>query len=246
MPITEHETFKASVIKTPSGKTVLDFGQNIAGYVEFKITAKAGHKIKLHFGEMLDSSGEFTQKNIQCSNKKKTTPLQQVIYTCKDGINEYKTRFAIFGFQYVLVETDTEIKPEDYTAIAVYSDLEDTLKFDSSNELLNKFVECTRWSTKNNSADIPTDCPTRERHGWTGDIQIFFKTAGYLFNYAPFIRKLYNDMIDEQKKNGCFKQISPNGGVDFYMQTMDGSPGWSDAGVILPYRLYKLFGEKKY
>ncbi|MCF0142342.1 MAG: family 78 glycoside hydrolase catalytic domain, partial [Parasporobacterium sp.] len=246
VPICEHETFKPTLITTPSGKTVLDTGQNIAGYAAFKINAKAGQKIKLRFGELLDDKGEFTQVNIQCANKKKTTPLQQVIYTCKEGMNEYKTSFAIFGFQYILVESEAPFSPEDFTAIAVYSDLEDTLKFNCSNELLNKFVECTRWSAKNNSADVPTDCPTRERHGWTGDIQIFFTTAGYLFNYAPFIKKFLNDMLDEQRPNGCFRQISPNGGVDFYMQTMDGSPGWSDAGVLLPYRLYKMFGEKAF
>ena len=99
--------------------------------------------------EMLDRNGEFTQTNIQCANKKRTkvTPLQQVFYTCKDGVNEYKTKFAIFGFRYVLIETDATWKPEDFTAIAVYSDMEETGFFDSSNELLNKFVTATKWST---------------------------------------------------------------------------------------------------
>ena len=248
VPVTEHEKFSVkNVITTPNGAKVLDFGQNIAGYLSFSLNAKKGQKIKLRFGEMFDENGEFTQKNVQCRNKKgtKITPLQQVEYYCKNGLNEYKTKFAIFGFQYVLIETDVEWKNEDFTAVAVYSDMEETVSFDSSNRLLNKLVEATRWSAKNNHADVPTDCPTRERHGWTGDAQIFCNTAAYLFNYAPFARKYVSDMIDGQRKNGKFRQITPKGGIDFYMDFMDGSAGWSDAGVLIPYRIYKRYGDKK-
>lgn len=248
VPVTEHERFTVKqVVTTPGGAKVLDFGQNIAGYISFAVTAKRGQKIKLRFGEMFDENGEFTQKNFQCANKKRTkvTPLQQIEYFCKDGLNEYKTKFAIFGFQYVLIESDAEWKKEDFTAIAVYSDMEETLSFDSSNELLNKLVEATRWSAKNNHADVPTDCPTRERHGWTGDAQIFCNTASYLFNFAPFAGKYVSDMVDGQRKNGKFRQITPKGGIDFYMNFMDGSAGWSDAGVLIPYRIYKRYGDKK-
>ena len=248
VPVTEHERFSAvNIITTPSGAKVLDFGQNIAGYISFAVNAKKGQKIKLRFGEMFDENGEFTQKNFQCANKKRTrvTPLQQIEYYCKDGLNEYKTKFAVFGFQYVLIESDVEWKKEDFTAVSVCSDMEETLSFDSSNELLNKLVQATRWSAKNNHADVPTDCPTRERHGWTGDAQIFCNTAAYLFNYAPFARKYVRDMIDGQRKNGKFRQITPKGGIDFYMDFMDGSAGWSDAGVLIPYRIYKRYGDKK-
>ena len=116
-------------------------------------------------------------------------------YTCKEGENHYKTSFAIFGFQLVQIETDVDWKPEDFTAIAVYSDMEQRTFFDSSNELLNRLVESTLWSARNNSADIPTDCPTRERHGWTGDAQIFFNTAAYLLDYAAFARKFEQDPL---------------------------------------------------
>ncbi len=243
VPVTEHERFAPTLITTPSGKKVLDFGQNIAGYIEFSLTAKQGQRVLLRLGEMLDDHGELTLKNIQCVSKKKATPLQQVDYTCKEGENHYKTKFAIFGFQYVLVETDVDFTPEDFTAIAVYSDLETTARFDSSNPLLNQFVRNTLWSAKNNSADVPTDCPTRERHGWTGDSQLFAVTAGYLMNYIPFARKHIRDLTDWQRKDGCFPQIAPAGGVDFYMDAMNGSVGWADAGVLIPYRYWKLFGD---
>lgn len=242
--VTEHETFKPEMIVAPSGKILLNFKQNIAGYVEFKVNTKGGEKITLRCGEMLDENGELTLKNIQCSSKKKTTPLQKIEYICKNGENHYKTKFAIFGFQYVEVDTSLEINPNDFTAIAVYSDLEETGKFDSSNELLNQFVKNTMWSLKNNSADVPTDCPTRERHGWTGDSQIFCESAGYLMNYIPFAKKHLNDVFDWQRKDGCLPQIAPAGGVDFYMYTMNGSVGWADAGVLIPYRYWKLFGDE--
>ena len=243
VPVTEHERLSAKLLTTPSGKTVLDFGQNIAGYAEFTVNAHAGQTITLRFGELLDETGEFTQKNIQCSNKKITTPLQQVIYTCKEGLNHYKTTFAIFGFQYILVEADVPFTSEDFTAIAVYSDLERTGWFESSNPLLNKFVENTVWSAKNNHADLPTDCPTRERHGWSGDAQIFCSTASFLFDYEPMAEKFLNDMYDWQKPNGKLPQIAPAGGVDFYMAVMNGSVGWADAGVIMPYVLWKRYGD---
>ncbi len=244
VPVVEREQFTPTVITTPSGKTVLDFGQNIAGYIEFTLNAKAGEKVFLRFGELLDADGEFTQKNIQCATKNRATPLQQVIYTCKDGENRYKTRFAVFGFQYALLETDADWKPEDFTAIAVYSDLEQTGFFESSNELLNQFVQNTVWSSKGNFLDVPTDCPTRERHGWTGDSQIFFDTASYLFDFAAFTRKHLNDVFDWQKKDGNLPQIAPEGGVDFYMATLNGSPGWSDVGILTPYRFWKKYGDK--
>ena len=246
VPVTEHESFKPTIIKTPKGATVLNFGQNIAGYIAFKVKARAGQKIKLRFGETFDKDGEFTQTNIQCANKKRTkvTPLQEITYITKEGVNEYKTKFAVFGFQYALIETDVDFTPEDFTAIAVYSDMQETLRFSCSNELINKFVESTRWSSKNNHLDVPTDCPTRERHGWTGDAQIFCDTASYLFDYAAFARKYACDMRDGQKKNGVFRQITPSGGTDFYMSPMDGSAGWSDAGVLIPYRIFKRYADR--
>ena len=233
--VTEKERFKPETIKTPSGKTILDFGQNFAGIIEFNIKAKKGQRVFLRFGELLDKDGEFTQKNIQVSNKRITTPLQQIEYICKDGENRYKTTFAIFGYRYVLVETDVEFTADDFTGVAVYSDMEQTGFFECSNKLLNKFVDATVWSTKSNSADLPTDCPTRERHGWTGDAQIFFPSASYLFDYATFAKKYLTDVYDWQTKDGKLPQIAPQGGTDFFMVMMNGSVGWADAGIIIPY-----------
>lgn len=244
VPVTEHERFTPELITTPGGKTVLDFGQNIAGYAAFTLNARAGQRVFLRFGEMLNAEGEFTQDNIQTHFKGKTSPLQQVEYFCKEGLNEYKTRFAVFGFRYVLVETDAAFRPEDFTAVAVYSDMEQTGFFESDHELLNRFFAATVWSAKGNHLDIPTDCPTRERHGWTGDAQLFFETAGYLFDFAAFTRKYLRDMYDWQQKDGKLPHIVPDGGADSFMKPMNGSVGWADAGILMPYRFWKLFGDE--
>ncbi len=245
VPVTEHERLRGRIITTPSGRKVIDFGQNIAGYITFTLNAHDGDVVSLRFGELIGNDGEFTQENIQCRSKKRTTPLQRVIYTCKEGVNDYKTRFAVFGFQYVLVETDVPFTESDFTAVAVYSDMTRSGWFSSSSPLLDRFVENTVWSAKNNHLDLPTDCPTRERHGWTGDAEIFAPTASYLFSYLPMSDKFLRDMYDWQKRNGRLPQIAPAGGVDFYMYTMNGSVGWSDAGIIIPYVMWKKYGDRR-
>ena len=243
VPMSEHEQFPAKLLTTPAGKTVLDFGQNVAGFLSFELTANAGDTLTLYFGELLEN-GEFTQRNID-PNKKHDKPFQKLEYVCKDGLNRYKTKFAIFGFQYVLIEANVPVKPEQFTAVAVYSDMENTLSFQSDHTLLNRFVEATRWSTKNNSADVPTDCPTRERVGWTGDAQIFYNTAAYLFDYAAFGRKYIRDMADSQHKSGSFTQCAPRCAMHRYMDVLDSSAGWADAGVLIPYRMWKRYGDDR-
>ena len=245
VPVTEHERFTPAVTKAPNGKYLLDFGQNLAGWVEFTVSARVGQRMVWRFGELLDADGNLTLKNIQLSRKSVTTPLQQIEYTCGEGINHYKTAFAVFGFQYAEVETDVALRAEDVAAIAVYSDLEPTGTFSSSNALLDQFFKATVWSAKGNHLDVPTDCPTRERHGWTGDAQIFARTACYLFDFAPFARKYEADLTDAQHRNGCFPQIAPVGGVDPYMNPMDGSAGWSDAGVLIPWVVYRQYGDRR-
>ena len=240
VPVTEHERFHPVITTAPNGKKILDFGQNIAGYVAFSVDARIGSRMVWRFGEMLDETGNLTQKNIQLSNKKKTTPLQKLDITLGEGRNDYHTTFAVFGFQYAEVETDVELDPERIEAIAVYSDLERTGDFTCSNPLLNRLFDATLWSAKGNHLDIPTDCPTRERHGWTGDAQLFFMTASYLFDFAPFARKYLHDVFDWQKKNGRLPHITPDGGADFYMWTMNGSVGWSDVGVLIPWRYAEI------
>ena len=241
VPVTEHEAFHPTITTAPNGKKLLDFGQNMAGYVRFALNARLGQRMVWRFGEMLDEAGNLTQRNIQLSRKGYTTPLQRIDYTCGEGLNEYSTTFAVFGFRYAEVEGNVALDSAAVEAVAVYSDLERTGDFSCSHQLLNQLFEATLWSAKGNHLDIPTDCPTRERHGWTGDAQLFFTTAAYLFDFAPFARKYLHDVFDWQRRNGRLPHIVPEGGADFYMWTMNGSVGWSDVGVLIPWRYADIY-----
>lgn len=235
----------ASVIKTPGGKTILDFEQNMSGYIAFSLNAKAGQKINITLGELIGDDGELTLKNVQCVFKGKPSPIQEIHYTCKDGLNEYKPKFFYGGFRYAQIETDVPFDKDDFTAIAVYSAFEETAKFESSNELINKFYKNTLWSLKSNSTDYPSDCPTRERMGWTGDSEVFFNTASYMVNYAPFARKHVRDIFDRQWKSGRLPQIAPYAHEDWFMWVMNGSVGWACAGVYIPLYYYEKYGDDR-
>ena len=244
--VKEHEHFQpVEKITTPGGQTVLRFPQNLCGYLAFRLYAHAGQQIHIRLGEMLDDAGEFTQKNIQCVTHGKPSPLQEFTYTCREGLNEYRPKFFYGGFQYALIETDIPFELHDFTQIALYSDLEFTSAFHCSNPLINNFVEATTWSLKSNSVDIPSDCPTRERMGWTGDSQVFFGTASYLADYAAFARKHLRDVFDRQWKNGKLPQIAPYANEDWFMAPMNGSVGWADVGILMPWRFYLKYGDRR-
>ncbi len=244
--VKENETFlPINVIKTPKGKTILEFEQNLSGYIAFSLNAKAGQKIHITLGELIDSDGELTLKNIQCIFKGKPSPLQEIDYICKDGLNEYKPKFFYGGFKYAQIDTDVHFEKGDFKAVAVYSAFEETSKFECSNELINKFYHNTLWSLKSNSTDFPSDCPTRERMGWTGDSEVFFNTASYMVNYAPFARKHVRDIFDRQWKSGRLPQIVPYAHEDWFMWVMNGSVGWACAGVYIPLYYYEKYGDDR-
>ena len=263
---TMHERFGAKQLTTPSGKTVLDFGQNLAGFLTFRAKGVRGKKIRLLLGETLDSSGEFTQANFQLQRpvkepgqlasillitgnagklrgEKKPTPMQKIVFRCSGGEDRYQTRFAVFGFRYALLEMDAGVEASEFEAIAVYSDLAQTGEFSCSNEKVNRLVSAARWSMKSNFLDVPTDCPTRERLAWTGDAQIFFDTGSCFMDTAPFFRKWLRDLRDAQKKNGQLPAVAPYSGASMLYDNTGTSAGWLDCGVLLPYRFWKRYGD---
>ena len=242
----KEEHYPIKEITTPKKKHVLLFENNLSGYIAFKLKGKKGDKIRIVMGEYIDNDGEFSLLNIQDHTKYGDTPRQEINYIFKDGINEYKSKFYYGGFKYALIESDVPYELTDFKQIVIYSDLSLISNFECSNNLVNIFFKNTINSLKSNSVDVPTDCPTRERAGWTGDSQIFFNSAAYLMDYAPFIRKHINDLIDRQFKDGRFSHIVPTVNEPFFMHTLNGSVGWADAGILIPYRFYKLYGDKKY
>ena len=182
-PILEQESFRPEILHTPDGNTVLDFGQNLAGHVEFTVTGEAGHTVVLKMGECLDEKGNFTTKNLQAEGADGFGGAlgQTLTYTLKEGRQTYKSMFLVSGYRYVLLENwPEEVRTENFVSIAVYSALKETGSFSCSNERINQFVKNSRWSWKSNSVDIPTDCPTRERAGWGGDINVFSETVTFL------------------------------------------------------------------
>ena len=263
MPVIK-EQFKPKLLSTASGKTVLDFGQNLAGFLQFQVKGKKGTKIHILLGEILDEQGEFTQKNMQeqkpvreigklntmllitgntakIHGEKQPTPKQEIQFICSGEEDFYQTKFAVFGFRYALVETKLAIVPEQFTALAVYSDMEQTGEFSCSNMKVNQLFSNTMWSMKSNFLDVPTDCPTRERLAWTGDAQIFFKTASYLMDTASFYRKWMKDLCDGQFANGKISAVVPYSGASMLYDNTGGSVGWGDCAVLLPYRFWKWY-----
>ncbi len=238
--ILEHERLTPDVITTPDGSTVLDFKQNLFGYVEFSVTGKRGHEVKLTHGETLDEDGNFTLKNLSPELDIFSSLRQEVAYTLKEGPQHYKPSFTAQGFRYVKLENWPEdVTPANFTAIAVYSDMDETGYFECSNPDINRLVENTKWSQKSNFMDIPTDCPTRERAGWSGDIAAFCATGSYLMNTYKFLAKWMEDLTLQQRGDGCVASIIPSVGMP---SLVDGSAGWADAALIIPYTLYQFYG----
>ena len=233
--IAEQETFSPiSVIKTPKGETVLDFGQNLTGYLSFSLTIPKGKTIVIDHAEVLDRDGDFYRDNYRSAKA-------QIIYTGDGKPHVWKPEFTFYGFRYIrLTEFYGEVRPEDFKAIVVHSEMERTGFFECSDERINQLYHNIIWGQKGNFLDIPTDCPQRdERLGWTGDAQVFARCAAYNFNVNRFFRKWLSDMSLEQLKDGRIVQIIPR------LDWVSAACGWSDAAVIIPWQMYLIYGDKE-
>ena len=237
--IKRQERFSARLIVTPKGERVLDFGQNLAGYVEIRMQGKAGQRIVLSHGEVLDRDGNFYNENYRDAKSLAT-------YILKDGENLLRPFFAFYGYRYVRLDEYPydEVDLSAFTSVAVYSDMERTGDFHTGNAKINRLYQNVVWGQRSNFLDIPTDCPQRdERVGWTGDAQIFIRTATLNYNVKRFFEKWLTDMALEQEKDGAIHRIVPFIHID-----KDGSDryaaGWSDAGVICPWEIYLAYGDK--
>ena len=246
VPILEQERFPGRIIHTPGGETVLDFGQNLAGYTELRVMAKAGQKITLWHGETLDENGNFTQSNFDPGERNKSGIPQRLEYICKDGMNVWKPSFTIFGFRYAKIETDMDLTDASFTAIAVYSRMPQTGFFECGNDDVNRLFLNSLWSMKSNFCDIPTDCPTRERAGWTGDAGVFAPTAMYLADCYPILRKWLGECRLAQGEDGLVQNIAPvNNTGSMISNMLQGSAGWGDACILVPWALYQAYGRKE-
>ncbi len=219
----------------PSGRTLVDFGQNLVGRLHITVSGPRGQTISLRHAEVLEN-GELATRPLRHARATDTYTLRG------EGMEEWEPRFTFHGFRYAEVDGwPGELKPGDIHAVVCHSDLERTGWFECSDELVNRLHENVVWSMRGNFLDIPTDCPQRdERLGWTGDIQVFSPTACYLFDSAGFLASWLADLAAEQSAD--------NGNVPFFVPnilatTTAPAAAWGDAAVILPWVLYQRYGD---
>lgn len=236
-PIVEQEVFHPIEIVTSKGERVLDFGQNVSGYVQFKIKAKAGDRIVYSHGEILDKDGCFYNANYRSAKA-------SVEYTCKDGEQFYKPTLTFFGFRYIrLDECPDYVTADCFSAVAIYTKLDRRGYISSSDTLLNKLFSNIIWGQKDNFVDIPTDCPQRdERLGWTGDAQVFCRTANYNFDCEKFFKHYLRLINVEQKRLGIVNIFVPDS-RNYHSQL---ASGWADAITIMNRDLYDFYGDKEF
>ncbi|MBO5796735.1 MAG: family 78 glycoside hydrolase catalytic domain, partial [Clostridia bacterium] len=223
------------LIVTPKGERVLDFGQNLTGYVQFTAEAAAGDRVTISHAEILDKDGNFYTGNYR--NAKAL-----LRYICTDGRQTYKPTHTFYGFRYIrLDEWPGEIRLEDFRAIVVHSRMKRTGFLKSGIPQLNQLFSNILWGQKGNFLDVPTDCPQRdERLGWTGDAEVFCTCAGYNFNVHRFFKKWLADLAAEQEDNGFVPCTIPSYGLD-----LCSGAAWADAATIVPWTMYQLYGDKE-
>ena len=234
-----------NLITTPEGDVVIDFGQNLTGWVQFSAQGKAGDTVVLRHAEILDANGNFYTENLRAAK-------QMVSYTLKgDQMGEtFHPLFSFQGFRYISVDAyPGTVDLNSFTAQVIHSKMEKTGTFSCSNPLLNQLQHNIRWGLKGNFLDIPTDCPQRdERLGWTGDAQIFVSTACFLKNTHPFFTKWLRDLEAEQRDDGAVSNVVPNiirdqGVIEGVVGSPFGSSAWGDAATIIPWTLYRYYGD---
>ncbi|NIN72411.1 MAG: family 78 glycoside hydrolase catalytic domain, partial [Gemmatimonadetes bacterium] len=229
-----------AILHTPAGETVFDMGQNMVGWVRLRVRGAAGTTVTLRHAEVLDQDGNFYIDNLRKAE-------QTVRYTLKGGEEEvYEPRFTFHGFRYVAVDgLPGAPTMETLTGVVIHSDMTPTGIFETSNPSINQLQHNIVWGQKGNFLDVPTDCPQRdERLGWTGDAQVFARTAAFNMDVAGFFTKWLTDLAADQKPNGAIPFVIPDvltrgapAGI--------GATGWADAGVVIPWTMYLSYGDTR-
>jgi len=234
--ITEQERIAPlDIFVTPKGETVIDFGQNLTGYFEICVNAKAGDKISFSFAEVLDKDGNFYTENYR-------TAKAEFEYVCREGIQVHKPYLAFWGFRYIRVnEFPCDVTRDCVTAIVIHSDMKRTGYLNSSSRLLNQLFSNIIWGQKGNFLDIPTDCPQRdERMGWTGDAEVFCKTASYNYDVERFFDKWLADLKIDQREDGMIPNVIPQYWSDEWTRA-----AWGEAATVCPWQMYMTYGNTK-
>lgn len=236
--------------RSSSGKQLVDFGQNFAGVMRIRLSGPAGSTVRLTFSEVLTSEGELDTRYLSAGPIKSVPQRDEVIL----GEEEtwYQPWFTIHGFRYAEVDgLQRTLVPDDVEGCALSSDLPLVGTFESSDARLDQLHHNVLWSLRSNFVDTPTDCPTRERSGWTGDIQIFAPTAALFVDAQAFLRRYLRNVALEQLPNGTVPPFIPSessqvsGGLPRFSRMNATSVGWGDVTVLLPWTLYQAYGDQR-
>ncbi|HET6530544.1 MAG TPA: family 78 glycoside hydrolase catalytic domain [Actinoplanes sp.] len=231
-PVRITDVLPAVELAPRGDRTLVDFGQNLVGWVRLTVRGRAGQTVTLRHAEVLEH-GELGVRPLRTAKATDSWIL------ASDGEVTLEPNLTFHGFRYAEV-TGAEIGRDDIQAVVVGSDLTRTGWFDSSHDLLNRFHENVVWGMRGNFVDVPTDCPQRdERLGWTGDIQVFAPTASFLFNAAGFLTNWLADLAVEQHKDGSVPFVIP----DVLRQPGPAATGWGDAATLVPWVIYQRTGD---
>jgi alpha-L-rhamnosidase len=223
------------IFTAPNGDTLVDMGQNMVGWVKFKVSGIAGRKVTIRHAEVLDKEGNMYYTNLRAAK-------QTIVYTLKGaGIEVFEPHFTFQGFRFVKVSGFTSMPAkEDITGMVIHSDMPPAGDFACSDPMLNQLQHNIQWGLMGNFLDVPTDCPQRdERLGWTGDAQVFSPTACFNRDAATFYTKWLKDVAFDQLPDGRGPHVIPDILKD------GGSAGWADATVIVPWTVYRQYGDKR-
>lgn len=252
-PVRRKEQFTPKLItRLPSGRQIVDFGQNLNGWVQLRKLGAMGTQIELTHGEVLDEAGDLTLANLDYFQGPDQPMIgvgqKDVVVSRGNPTDVFEPRHTTHGFRYVAVDGLTEnLEESDLTAIQVRTDLESISTFESGSTDVNNLYRIAVASWKANTCDLPTDCPQRERWGYTGDFQIFVRSAAFLDDIRGFAAKWLHSLADDQKPDGLITNVAPMCGVPPVDPkrpiSFDGSAGWGDSSTIIPWELYRQYGQ---
>lgn len=234
--VRRHEALPVKeVIITPSGATVLDFGQNLVGRVRFTSRGRPGDATTLHHAEVLEH-GELAIGPLR-----RARAVDRYVHG-GEGPEVWEPDFTFHGFRYVQVDGVDDLRPDDYRAIVLHSEMRRTGHFASSDPLLNQLHDNIVWSMRGNMLALPTDCPQRdERLGWTGDVQVFAPTASFLYDCDAFLASWLEDLVLEQRAAGGIVPVVVPWVLDWKPTEV---AAWGDAATVVPWVLHERFGDR--
>jgi alpha-L-rhamnosidase len=247
-----------SVVELAPAHHVVDLGINVNGWVRLRDPGPRDTEVVLTHGEALDASGDVTMDHLMSIDISTLLPVSagQVDRVVSDGSGRaFEPRHTTHGFQYVRVEGHPgPLTPDDVTGVVVHTDLRRTGWFACSDPDLERLHEAAVWSFRGNACDIPTDCPTRERSGWTGDWQLYAPTASFLYDVAGMSDKYLRDLAADQRPDGVVRNVVPDADAALQLRglephafrsTMEGSSGWGDAAVLVPWHQWQAYGDRE-